>query len=455
MGLRRDPVLMQSSGGVTSAEEIKGFAVALLGSGPAGGVLGAAALGRQIGAQNIVTTDVGGTSFDVGLVVDGEPLITGSPVFDKYHTVLPVIDVVSIGAGGGSIAWIEPGTGHLKVGPRSAGADPGPVAYGAGGFEPTVTDADIVLGRIDPTYFLGGARKLDKALAEEAIRTRIADPLGIPTVEAAMGIIEIIDARMADLVRMETIGRGYDPRDFALLSFGGAGPLHVAAYGLEVGASPIVIPANSSVFSAFGIAGSDLVTVNQASDPMLAPFDVDRLNEIYDRLESSVRADLEAKGVTDDKIVLNRQIEMRYRGQVHEIRVPIESKKLGADDLDVLKAEFEHRYNLRYGRGASHGEAGIEARTYLVRGVGRLEKPERRPLPIGGEDASGALVGARDVYFRGREFVSTAIVRREQLEPGNVVRGPAVIEALDTTVLVHPDQVVRVDGWANLMIEQD
>lgn len=453
-GLSRDPVLMQSSGGVTSAEEVKGFAVALLGSGPAGGVLGAAALGREIGVQNIVTTDVGGTSFDVGLVVDGEPLITGTPVFDKYHTVLPVIDVVSIGAGGGSIAWIEPGTGHMKVGPKSAGADPGPVAYGAGGSEPTVTDADVVLGRIDPTYFLGGARKLDRTLAQEAIRTKIADPLGISTVEAAMGMIEIIDARMADLVRMETIGRGYDPRDFALLSFGGAGPLHVGAYGLEVGASPIVIPANSSVFSAFGIAGSDLVTVNQASDPMLAPFDTDRLNEIYERLESSVRADLESKGVTDEAIVLNRQIEMRYRGQVHEIRVPLESKKLDHDELEVMKAEFERRYNLRYGRGAAHGEAGIEARTYLVRGVGKLEKPQRRPQPLGSEGSEAAVIGTRNVFFKDRGFLETSVVRREELRPGNLVRGPAVIEALDTTVLVHPGQVAKVDGWANLVIEQ-
>jgi N-methylhydantoinase A len=187
---------------------------------------------------------------------------------------------------------------------------------------------------------------------------------------------------------------------------------------------------------------------------MLAPFDLDRLNEIYERLESSVRADLESKGVTDDRIVLNRQVEMRYRGQVHEIRVPLESKKLDEADLDSLRKEFERRYNLRYGRGAAHGEAGIEARTYLVRGVGRLEKPERRPQPLGGQDSSGAVVGVRDVYFKGRGFAQTSIVRRERLEPGNVVSGPAVIEAIDTTVLVHPDQLVRVDGWTNLMIEQ-
>jgi N-methylhydantoinase A len=454
-GLRRDPVLMQSSGGVTSAEEVKSFAVSLLGSGPAGGVLGAAALGGSMGLRNIVTTDVGGTSFDVGLVVDGEPLMTGTPVFDKYHTVLPVIDVASIGAGGGSIASVEPGTGHLKVGPRSAGADPGPVCYGAGGVEPTVTDADVVLGRIDPSYFLGGTRKLDVGLAEEAIRVRLAEPLGVSVTEAAMGVVEIIDARMADLVRMETIGRGYDPRDFALFAFGGAGPLHVGAYGLEVGASPIVVPAYSSVFSAFGIAGSDLVTVHQASDPMIAPFDLDRLNGVYERIESAVRADLEGKGLDAGRVTLSREIEMRYRGQIHEIRVPLASKKLGPEDLEAVRAEFERRYNLRYGRGSSYGEAGIEARTYLVRGVGHLTKPERRPRPIGKADPSSARAGTRDVYFRTGGFVPVAVFRREQLEPGNVVHGPGVIEALDTTVLLHPGQLARVDGWANLLIEHE
>ena len=234
-GLAGDPVIMQSFGGVSSAESSKGRAVALLGSGPTGGVFGAAALGRLIGADNIVTTDVGGTSFDVGLVTDGEPLVVGTPVFDKYHTVLPVIDVVSIGAGGGSIAWIEPGTGLIKVGPQSAGAVPGPACYGIGGTLPTVTDANLVLGRLDPDYFLGGERRLHIDLATAAIETLIAAPAGLSVPEAAMAIVDILDARMADLVRMSTIGRGYDPREFTLFAFGGAGPLHVGAYAADVG----------------------------------------------------------------------------------------------------------------------------------------------------------------------------------------------------------------------------
>ncbi|MGH9918881.1 MAG: hydantoinase/oxoprolinase family protein [Nitrososphaerales archaeon] len=453
-GLRRDPVIMQSVGGVTSATDAKGHAISLLSSGPAGGVLGAAALGELIGSANVVTTDVGGTSFDVGLVVDGEPVITGTPVFDKYHTVLPVIDVTSIGAGGGSIAWIEPGTGHLKVGPQSAGADPGPACYGTGGERPTVTDANVVLGRIDPEHFLGGARRLDVRLAEAAIRDHVATSLGVSVVEAAMGIVDILDARMADLVRMETIGRGYDPREFALFAFGGAGPLHVGAYGIEVGAKPIVVPSHSSVFSAYGIAGSDLVQVNQASDPMIAPFDPERLTAVYNRMEQATLACLESNGISRDHVTLYRETELRYRGQVHEVRVPVPAGDLGSTHMDEILADFEQRYNRRYGRGAAYQMAGIEARTFLVRGVGRLLKPEHRPVALGTPDPAAARTGERPVYFRELGgFGPTPIYRREALAPGNVVPGPAIIEAVDTTVLLHPGQNARVDGWTNLLLE--
>ena len=453
-GLRRDLVIMQSAGGVTSATDARGHAVSLLSSGPAGGVLGAAALGELIGSANVITTDVGGTSFDVGLVVEGEPVITTAPVFDKYHTVLPVIDVTSIGAGGGSIAWIEPGTGHLKVGPASAGADPGPACYGMGGDRPTVTDANVVLGRIDPGYFLGGTRGLDAGLAEAAIRDRVAAALGVSVVEAAMGIVDILDARMADLVRMETIGRGYDPREFALFAFGGAGPLHVGAYGVEVGAKPVVVPSHSSVFSAYGIAGSDLVRVRQTSDPMIAPFDPERLTAVYSRMEQATQADLESNGVSRDHVTLQREIELRYRGQVHEVRVPVPAGDLGRAQTDEVLADFERRYNRRFGRGAAYRRAGIEARTFLVRGVGRILKPEQLPAALGAPDPTAARTGERPVYFRELGgFAPTPVYRREALAPGNVVPGPAVIEAVDTTVLLHPGQSARVDGWANLLLE--
>ena len=452
-GLAGDPVIMQSYGGVSSAEASKGRAVALLGSGPTGGVFGAAALGRLIGADNIVTTDVGGTSFDVGLVTDGEPLVVGTPVFDKYHTVLPVIDVTSIGAGGGSVAWIEPGTGLIKVGPQSAGAVPGPACYGTGGTRPTVTDANLVLGRLDAGYFLGGERRLDADLATAAIKDHVAEPAGLPVTEAAMAIVDILDARMADLVRMSTIGRGYDPREFALFAFGGAGPLHVGAYAADVGARLTVVPANSAVFSAFGIAASDPVAVVQASDPMVAPFDGDRLGRIYGALEAQAVAELEANGVAPENITTAREIEMRYRGQVHEVRVPVPDGPLDGERLDATMDEFRRRYNRRYGSGAA-AAAAVEARTFVVRGVGRQPKPELHPQALGPADPSAAQVSERPVWFRPLGgFVPTPIYRRELLRPGNRVPGHAIIEAVDTTMVIHPGQRAEVDAWGNILLD--
>lgn len=450
-GLANDVAIMQSSGGMTGAEGSKGRAVALLGSGPAGGVLGAASLGRLIGVENIVTTDVGGTSFDVGLVVDGEPLISGTPVFDKYHTVLPVIDVASIGSGGGSLAWIEPGTGLVKVGPHSAGASPGPACYGAGGTHPTVTDANLVLGRIDPEYFLGGTHHLEVDLATRAIGEHIADKCSLSVPEAAMAIIDILDAQMADLVRMSTIGRGYDPREFALFAFGGAGPLHVGAYGADIGAKLTVVPTHSSVFSALGIAGSDLVAVAQASDPMAAPFDLQRMHQRYETLEASVIDELSANGVHLDNVTTEREVEMRYRSQVHEVRVPVASDPLTDELLDGVIDEFRRRYNRRYGSGAAI-DGVIEARTFAVRGVGQVTKPELQPAEFVSSSPSDALIGTRDVYFRDFDgFAPTSIYRRDLLRSGNRVSGHAVIEAADTTILIHPGQVADLDCWGNVL----
>ncbi len=453
-GFGSGPLIMQSSGGVTSAAKAKGHAVRLISSGPAGGLVGAAAIGKALGYPNIITTDVGGTSFDVGLVVDGEPLVNSRPVFDKYHTVLPIADVASIGAGGGSIAWIEPATGQLKVGPQSAGADPGPACYGNGGTEPTVTDANVVLGRIDADSFLGGERPLDRDAAVRAISDRLCGPLRLSLEEVAIGIVEIVDARMADLVRRETVGRGYDPREFAMFAFGGAGPLHVGAYGVDVGAKAIVVPALASVFSAFGIAGADVVSMQQISDPMIAPLDLERLNRIYEELRAAAVADVQSDGIAREDVTLRAEIEMRYRGQVHEVRVPVPSQTLTESQLQEIMSEFEGRYTRRYGKGTAHEEAGIEARTYVVRGVGRLGTPSLQVEPLGPEDPSEARISERPVYFRQRGgHLPTAIYRWEDLKPGHVLDGPAVVEAVTTSTVVHPGQRARVDGLQNVLLE--
>ena len=364
-----------------------------------------------------------------------------------------MIDVTSIGAGGGSLAWIEPGTGLIKVGPQSAGAVPGPACYGIGGTRPTVTDANLVLGRLDPDYFLGGERRLHIDLATAAIETHIAAPAGLSVPEAAMAIVDILDARMADLVRMSTIGRGYDPREFTLFAFGGAGPLHVGAYAADVGTRLTVVPTNSAVFSAFGIAASDPVAVVQASDPMVAPFDPERLEGIYASLAAGAVEELGANGVAPGDITTSREVEMRYRGQVHEVRVPVPDGPLGAESLAVVMEEFRRRYNRRYGSGAA-ADAAIEARTFVVRGVGRQAKPELHAAVLGPEDPSAALVSERRVYFRPLGgFVPTSIYRRELLRPGNSVVGHAVIEAVDTTMVIHPGQRADIDAWGNILLD--
>ena len=451
-GYRPEPVIMQSSGGVAPIAEAQARAAALLNSGPAGGVIGAVALGQALGRQNLITTDVGGTSFDVGLVVDGEPQFSLTPVFAQYHTVLPSIDIASIGAGGGSIAWLEPVTNLLKVGPHSAGADPGPVCYGAGGAEPTVTDANVVLNRLNPHFFLGGRRQLDPELARQAITEKIAQPLGLSVEEAALGIVDILDAQMADLVRKVTIRRGYDPRDFVLLAFGGAGPLHVGAYAGDVGVKQIIIPAHASEFSAWGIAVSDLVYLRQTSDPMLAPFEPERLNRIYDELEGEVRQGLSAGGVEAAAMTMLRTIDMRYRGQIHEVRAPVPTKPLEAADLAQVQATFEAIYNRRYGEGAAYRQAGVEARTYQVRGLGHISKPAPTRQERGAADPAAALKETRQVYFRGG-YRDTPIYDREQLRAGHTITGPAIIEAVDTTVLVPPGQTLHLDESGHSIME--
>src|SRR5919109_221616 len=268
--------VMHSAGGVSSLDEARERGVTLLSSGPAGGMLGARNLARRLGLDPVIATDVGGTSFDVGTIVDGEPGYAEAPVFAKYPVAVPIIDVTSIGAGGGSIAWIEPESGVLKVGPQSAGASPGPACYGAGGTEPTVTDANVVLGAIDPDHFLGGRMRLDRRAAVEAIRGRVGEPLGLRPEEAAARILEIVNSQMADLIRRITVERGLDPAGFTVFAYGGAAGLHAGAYARRLGCRHVVVPRAAAVFSALGIGISDVKRVAMASDPSRAPFDLAR-----------------------------------------------------------------------------------------------------------------------------------------------------------------------------------
>ncbi|HSI81807.1 MAG TPA: hydantoinase/oxoprolinase family protein [Solirubrobacterales bacterium] len=447
--------VMHSAGGVSSLEEAGERGVTLLSSGPAGGMLGARALAQRLGLDEVIATDVGGTSFDVGAIVDGEPGYAEAPVFAKYPVAVPIIDVTSIGAGGGSIAWLEAETGVLKVGPRSAGASPGPVCYGAGGTEPTVTDANVTLGRIDPDRFLAGRMRLDRELAAEAIRTRIADPLGLELEDAAAMIVEIADSQMADLIRKVTIERGRDPARFTVFAYGGAAGLHAGAYARKLGCRHLVVPRTAAVFSAFGIALSDVKRVAIASDPSRAPFDLARWRARFRELEDSLAGEFENERLPAGDLATSWFVELQFRGQVHAVRVPVEDADLDADDGgERVIDRFTELYESNYGRGSAYRQAGVEATTFVVEGVAELPLPWPDPLPDEGTDASAAATGSRPVHLGAASGqVEVGTYSAERLRPGNELAGPAIVEADDTTVLVHPGHRLWVDGLLNLRIE--
>ena len=451
-GFKQELMVMTSNGGVAPADHARQRAAYLLASGPAGGVIGGRDLGEMLGHGNVLTTDVGGTSFDVGLVVDGQQEYAREPVFGKYHLSFPTIDVVSIGSGGGSIAWIDP-HGFLKVGPQSAGADPGPACYGQGGTEPTVTDANVVLGRIDPNYFLGGAWKLDKKKAENAIRERIAKPLGLPLEEAALGIVDVIDARMADLVRRVTIGRGLDPRMFVLLAIGGAGPLHVGAYAKDVGVKAVIVPRYASEFSALAIAASEMLVVRKVSSPMIGPFKAADVTAVYARIEKEATDQLRSAGAITDgdgQVTTIRAADVKYRGQIHDVTVPVPAGAFTDAQAVALAEKFHERYEFRYGKGTTNKAAPIEAMSWEVRVAAKAQPLKRvKESAVGARPSPGR--GTRQVWFKGGAK-PTAVYERDELKPGQTVDGPAIIDAPDSTMLVHPDQHARMDEYRNITL---
>lgn len=451
-GLDSPLLVMQSMGGAMRASDSELRSVNTLSSGPAGGIVAAKFLGNLLGHRNIIGADVGGTSFDVGLIFDGEPIITSTSTVNQYTLLAPTIDIVSIGAGGGSIAWAD--LGRLKVGPMSAGADPGPACYGSGGDNPTVTDADVVLGYIDPNYFLGGDFKLDRKLAQEAIEKKIAKPLGISVRDAASGIIEIVNHHMSDLIRKMTIERGYDPRDFVVYGFGGAGPLHGGAFGRELGVKEVVFPLGniSAAFSALGLAVSDLTTVTQLSDLALAPFDPATVGRHFKTLEAEAIENFKGGGGKRGKITLQRIVELRYKGQVHQVDTPVGGGKVIAKTLEAAIEEFERRYERLYGRGSGFREAGIELVNYRVLGTAHIQDASLRKKAARKRDAAAARIGFENLYWREIDQVVKTDIYGSKIAPGMAFDGPAVVRFEATTALVHPGQRARIDAYGNVRI---
>jgi N-methylhydantoinase A len=444
--------VMTSSGGVVTAEQVINQPISTVLSGPAAGAVGAAMIAQNAGIDQVLTCDGGGTSTDVAVVVGGEPALTTEGSVGIYPSKIPMVDVVTVGAGGGSVAWVSP-EGALKVGPRSAGADPGPICYGKGGHEVTVTDVHLVLGRIPP-HLLGGEVALDAEAARAGV-AELAARLGLAVEESAAGILEISAWNQANAVRQITVKRGLDVRDFTLVTFGGSGSLLLCPLIEILGVEGVLVPPNPGNVSAFG-----LLTVDVRSDHVRtavarhAELDHGAIGEIFDGLAGQAHQALDAQGFAMEQHRLSRTADLRYYGQAFEVRVPVGDGRFGPGLADTAASAFHDAHHALYGydfRGDPRQQ--VEWVNLRVTGIGPIQRPELIELGAAGGGPGGAETGKRPVVFgRAAAAVPTPVYWRPRLGPGDVVRGPAVIEEYGATVPVHPGFVARVDRFGNLLV---
>ncbi|MCH2115659.1 MAG: hydantoinase/oxoprolinase family protein [Pirellulales bacterium] len=453
--------LMTSAGGTVSADVAASQPVQLIESGPAAGVIAATYIGRQVEIDNLISFDMGGTTAKVGLVENGVPKI--SPHFEVgaaavtdnksagYPVRTPVVDLVEIGAGGGSIAWVDPG-GALRVGPQSGGADPGPACYGKGQTEPTITDANLVLGRLNPDYFIGGEKPLDQGLAEKAVQT-IADQLGMPLVEAANGIVQIANAKMLAAIRLISVQRGFDPREFVLVAFGGAGPLHAGALATGMGMAKVLIPMSPGVTSALGLLVSDIRhDFVQTSIGATANIKWTVLNRIFNELREKAREVMATEGIAETDQSFDHFLDMRYIGQSYELKVAVPQRTLEQADAAELNQRFYQEHERAYGYSTS--DQPTEIVNVRISAIGSISRPQLRVFEEGGLDSSAARKNRRQVYFpEAKKTLPCEVYDRYQLKYGNRIAGPAIVEEIDSTVLIHPGSHADVDRFGNLVIE--
>jgi N-methylhydantoinase A len=446
--------VMQSNGGIATVDSTKANPISMVESGPVSGMLGAIALGRLIGEPNILALDIGGTTAKCTLIKDHQAPITteykigwtrSSP---GYPIKTPVIDIVEIGNGGGSIAWLDV-AGSLHVGPESAGAVPGPAAYGRGGKNPTTTDANLVLGRINPEYFVGGEISPDLGAVDQAF-SALAQRLEVSVREVARGVVRIANANMVNALKLVSVNRGHDPRDFVLVAFGGGGAMHAAALARELGIPKVIIPNHAAVFSAWGMLMTDLrrdyllTRVIRLDEKYVAT-----INDAYTELLHKAESDFTADGLARERVVFQRYADMRYRGQEHTVKVAFPDQALDAEGIERLRQAFEvsHEREFRFKLDAPAELVNI----HLV-AFGLVDKPLVAKLPPGIRDSQLALKGRRDVDFDTDGVLSTSIYDRKSLRPEMAFSGPAVIEEAATVTVVFPNQHCRVDDYGNLHI---
>jgi N-methylhydantoinase A len=463
LGLEGQVLVMQAYGGLLPIEKAADKPVGMIESGPVAGLVGSKFQGALIGLDNIIAADMGGTTFKVGVVREGLIEYQWEPTVLRYHYALPKMDVTSLGVAGGSIISVDPRTGIPQVGPQSAGSYPGPVCYNHGGTEPTITDVDAILGYLNPDFFLGGRAGIDVDKAREALQAKVAEPLGMTVMEAAGAVYRLANSMIYDLLHRATVQRGLDPRRFSLFSMGGTAGMHVAAYGLELGVDPIVVPYSASVQGAFGLVSSDVVHEEQISHPVRLPADPAELNDLFAGLRSRVVEQLKEEGFEDDQIRVRYSADMSYRRQTHILTVPLPIPDTdGSDGASALLTEeliektadaFEELYREKYGQESGYREAGIEMVSFRVRGSGLVRRPELKPEELGAPDPSAAVVETRTAWVdewgrmddvKGYDF--------RLLQPGNEIPGPAIVWTPITTVVVSASHTAAVDGFKNLVL---
>ncbi len=453
-GLSSDVMFARCVGGCVPPAEVAAAPLYTIDSGPVSGVQGSGVLGPKMGYDNIITTDMGGTTFDVGIVYKGVPMTRNETILDRFEMRLPMIDVVSIGAGGGSIAYIDPASSTMKVGPRSAGAEPGPMCYGKGGEEPTVTDANVVLGIINPDYFLGGQRRLDVAAARRGIG-RLAEGLGLSLENTAAGICRIVDSKMAGEIRRLTVFRGYDPRDFVVFAFGGGGPTHAAMYARELGVKQVAVPLGNAAaaWSALGTFVGGMVHLYERNLYLREPLDVGAINSAYGAMERQALERLRGQGFDASSIVLERKIAIKYCAQVSHLEIAVPNGPLSAADAMRLIDDFQAVYTQRYGEGAGYREAGVEVLRLRLKAVGVLPQVELKQSAAPKRRTTPRPKSRRLVYWWEIErYADTPIFDGGLVRAGHRIAGPAIIELPHTTVPVRPGQSAEVDRFGNLLI---
>jgi N-methylhydantoinase A len=444
--------IAQCGGGTVPVARAGEAPLLTLDSGPVSGVTASMFLGAAMGEPNIITTDMGGTSFDVSIIYDGKPAYSFISNTDQYEYFLPKVDLQAIGAGGGSLVRVHPETRTMTVGPDSAGAFPGPVCYGRGGTVPTVTDAELVLGYLDPDNFAGGRMKLNRDAAVAAIQ-ELGKPLGMNAVECAAGICRIVELQMADVIRKVTVEKGFDPRDFVLFAFGGAGPAHAGVFAAELGVKKIIVPQRkaASTWCAFGAAAADVLHIFEHTEIMPTPVRAKRINDNLDELEKKAARLMKSEGIAAHRHRFEFSLDVRHKGQINEVELLLPWDRLPTNYDAALRKQFVARYEKLYGRGSALAGAQLEIVVCRLRARALTPRPKlNKAKGLSRTVPKAAIRKPRPIQWS--SLKKTPVYDGEKLAVGNTVKGPAIVETADTTVVVHPGRRLKVDTLGNFEI---